>query len=87
MSKQLLRSGTAIGALVREADNAESKPDFIHKMSVSQKECDETLYWIDLLYDSMYLTNEEYTSIKSDGDELLKIIRSIILKAKSNLKK
>src|SRR5436305_10905689 len=70
LSKQLLRSGTAIGALVREADNAESKPDFIHKMSIGQKECDETLYWIDLLYDSMFLKNEEYVSIKNDGDEL-----------------
>jgi four helix bundle protein len=87
LSKQLLRSETAIGALIREADNAESKLDFIHKMSIGQKECDETLYWIDLLYDSMFITNEEYVSIKNDGDELLKIIRSIILKAKSNLKK
>jgi len=87
LSKPLLRSGTAIGALVREADNAESKLDFIHKMAISQKECDETLYWIDLLYDSMFITNEEYVSLKNDGSELLKIIRSIILKAKSNLKK
>src|ERR1700751_692612 len=82
LSKQLLRSGTSIGALVREADNAESKLDFIHKMSVSQKECDETLYWIDLLHDSKFLTHSEFSSIKQDGEELLKIIRSIIMKAK-----
>lgn len=87
ISKQLLRSGTSIGALVREADNAESKPDFIHKMSISQKECDETLYWIELLFDSEFISQAEYSSIKQDGDELLKIIRSIIIKAKQNLKK
>lgn len=56
-------------------------------MSISQKECDETLYWIDLLYDSGFLTNNEYVSIKQDGEELLRIIRSITLKAKGNLKK
>lgn len=50
MSKQLLRSGTAIGALVREAEHAESKADFIHKLSIALKETNETLYWIDLLY-------------------------------------
>src|SRR5256885_1568909 len=70
LSKQLLRSGKAIGALVREADNAESKLDFIHKMSISQKECDETLYWIDLLHDSKFLTGAEYISIKQDREEL-----------------
>lgn len=48
LSKQLLRSGTAIGALIREAQNAESKVDFIHKLSIAQKECDETIYWLDL---------------------------------------
>lgn len=49
LSKQLLRSGTAVGALVREAQNAESKPDFIHKLSIAQKETDESPYWLDLL--------------------------------------
>ena len=49
MSKQLLRSGTAVGALVREAQNAESRADFIHKLSIAQKECDETVYWLELL--------------------------------------
>ncbi|MFN5134091.1 MAG: four helix bundle protein [Chitinophagaceae bacterium] len=46
MSKQLLRSGTAVGALIREAQNAESKMDFVHKLGIAQKECDETLYWL-----------------------------------------
>ena len=48
LSKQLLRSGTAIGALIRESQNAESKADFIHKLSIAQKECDETIYWLEL---------------------------------------
>ena len=64
MSKQLLRSGTAVGALVREAQNAESKPDFIHKMGIAQKECDECIYWIDLLKHTDYLTENEAMSIK-----------------------
>jgi len=55
LSKQLLRSGTAIGALVREAEHAESKKDFIHKLSIALKEANETEYWIDLLIDTNYL--------------------------------
>ncbi|RLJ32605.1 four helix bundle protein [Chryseobacterium sp. 7] len=50
LSKQLLRSGTAVGALIRESQNAESKADFIHKLSIAQKECDESIYWIELLF-------------------------------------
>ncbi len=49
LSKQILRSSTAVGALVREAQNAESKADFIHKLAIAQKECDETIYWLELL--------------------------------------
>ncbi len=56
LTKQYLRSGTAIGALIREAQNAESKADFIHKLAISQKECDETIYWIDLLKATNYIT-------------------------------
>ncbi len=55
LSKQLIRSGTAIGAMVREAENAESKKDFIHKMAIGLKEANETRYWLDLLYKSDYL--------------------------------
>ena len=57
LSKQLLRSGTAVGALIREAQNAESKSDFVHKLAIAQKECDETLYWLDLLKESASLNN------------------------------
>ncbi len=56
LSKQLLRSGTAVGALVREAEHAESRADFIHKMAIAQKECNESIYWIELL-------KEHYTLI------------------------
>ena len=58
LSKQILRSGTFIGAMVREAQNAESKADFIHKLAIAQKECDETIYWLELLIQSGYLTNK-----------------------------
>ena len=83
LSKQLLRSGTAIGALVREAINAESTKDFIHKLSIAQKECDETCYWLELLKETNYLTETAFTSIYNDAIEVLKIIRSIILNIKS----
>lgn len=65
MSKQLLRSGTSIGANIREAQNAQSKADFIHKLAVSQKECDESLYWIELLHQSNYLNENDFHAIHS----------------------
>ena len=84
LSKQLLRSGTAIGAMVREAEQAESKADFIHKMSISLKEANETDYWIDLIFHSDYLNNTEYKSIKKDITELLKLLTSIIKTTKAS---
>ena len=81
-SKQLLRSGTSIGANIREALNAQSKMDFIHKLSISQKECDETIYWLELLYETEYITKEQSESLKNQAIELL-IIRSIILTTKN----
>ncbi len=84
MSKQLLRSGTAIGALVREAQNAESSKDFIHKLSISQKECDESVYWLELLKATEYLNEQEFESLIYDAIELLKILRSSILTSKQN---
>lgn len=60
MSKQLLRSGTAVGALVREAQNAESKADFIHKLGIAQKECDETSCWLGLLKETEYLSKGKF---------------------------
>ena len=87
LSKQLLRSGTAIGALVREAQNAESSADFVHKLGVAQKENDETLYWLELLFETNYLDENEYNSIQNDANELLKMIRSAIITSKRNNKK
>ena len=78
MSKQLLRSGTAIGALVRESEHAESKADFIHKLSVALKEANETDYWLELLYRTEYLTEKQYQSINENIIKLLKLLTSII---------
>lgn len=85
ISKQLLRSGISIGALIRESEYAESKKDFIHKFSISQKECNETLYWLELLEATDYLSNSEFSSIHNDALEIIKLITSIIKKAKYNL--
>ena len=82
IGKQLLRSGTAVGALVREAQNTESTADFIHKLGIAQKECDETIFWLELLKDNDFLTEKEFESINQEGIELLKIIRSIIISTK-----
>ncbi|MBW1834598.1 MAG: four helix bundle protein [Deltaproteobacteria bacterium] len=78
LSKQLLRSGTAIGALVREAEHAESKADFIHKMAIALKEANETDYWVELLYQSKIIDKTGFESIKPDITELLKLLTSII---------
>jgi four helix bundle protein len=85
ISKQLLRSGTAPGALIREAQNAESKMDFIHKLAIAQKECDETAYWLELLVRTEFLTELEFKSIHDEAIELLKMIRSAILTTKATI--
>jgi four helix bundle protein len=85
LSKQLLRSGTAIGALVREAQNAESTKDFIHKLGIAQKECDETIYWLELLKETEYINYKEFESINNEANELLKMLRSAIITSKKNL--
>ena len=83
ISRQLLRSGTAVGALVREAQNEESRLDFIHKLGIAQKECDESLYWLELLYETAYLKEKKFISIQKEAAELLKMIRSAIITTKS----
>ena len=82
LSKQLLRSGTSVGANIREAQNAQSRADFIHKLSISQKECDESLYWLELLHQSDYLTDEVFSELHSKAERLLKMLRSAILTTK-----
>jgi four helix bundle protein len=84
LSKQILRSGTAIGALIRESQHAESKADFIHKLAIALKEANETDYWIELLYQSEYLEEKSYQSIHVDINELLSLLISIIKKTKAN---
>jgi four helix bundle protein len=85
LSKQVLRSGTSIGANIREAQNAQSKADFIHKLSISQKECDETLYWLELLFKSNYISEELFKDVYGIATELLKMLRSSIITTKKNL--
>ena len=82
MSKQLLRSGTSIGANYSEAISAESNLDFIHKLAICQKEANETLFWLELLQQTNYLTEKQYDSLNADCIELRKIITSIILTTK-----
>ena len=84
LSKQLLRSGTAIGALVREAEQAEITADFTHKLSIALKEANETEYWILLLQETSYLNASESKSLIKDNAELLKLLTSIINSTKSN---
>ena len=87
LSKQLLRSGTAIGALVREAEQAESKLDFIHKLAIAQKEANETDYWLELLFQSAYLNETQFRSLKNDIIEINKILASIIITTKQKIGK
>mgnify|MGYP000753298642 CR=1 FL=1 len=83
LSKQLLRSGTAIGALIREAEFAQSKADFIHKMSISLKEANETMYWLDLLKDTKFINEEKYEELHPISKELVAMLVSTIKTSKS----
>ena len=83
LSKQMLRSGTAIGALIREAEHAESKADFIHKLSIALKEANETDYWLLILKESGYLNDMEYNSIVNECQEILRLLVSIIKTSKT----
>jgi four helix bundle protein len=87
LSKQLLRSGTAIGALVRESEQAESKLDFIHKLAIAQKEANESDYWLELLFQSDYLNEVQFQSLKLDIVEINKILASIIITTKQKIGK
>ena len=78
MSKQIMRSGTSIGANVREATRAQSTPDFISKMNIALKEAEETCYWLELLHESNYLDERAFNSLYNDSMELLKILTSIV---------
>ncbi|MCV9930611.1 four helix bundle protein [Flavobacterium sp. LS1R49] len=83
LSRQMLRSGTSIGANVREAEHAQSKADFIHKLSISLKEANETEYWLDLLHETKYLSDIEFQNIKPKIIELLRLLTSIVKTTKN----
>jgi len=85
LSKQMLRSGTAIGALVAEAHHAQSSADFLNKMNVALKEANETFYWLSLLRDTDYLSEQIYKSISIDCKELIALLVSIVKSVKSSL--
>lgn len=87
LSKQLLRSGTAIGALLKEAEHAQSKPDFLNKVNIALKEANEVLYWLMLLKDTDYISQKEFDSIAIDAEELIKMLVSIVKTTKTNLGK
>ena len=84
LSNQVLKSGTAIGALVREAEHAESKPDFTHKMSVALKEANETLYWLELLNATELIDHKSFESIAADNEELLRLLVAIVKTSKDS---
>lgn len=85
LSKQLLRSGTSVGAMIREAEQAESRADFKHKFGIAQKEINETLYWLELLKETEYLTQEHFESIHKDAVEIIKLSTTILKTTKSNI--
>ena len=84
ISKQVLRSGTAIGALLSELIYAQSKADFINKAHIALKEANETAYWLSLLKDSDYISIDSYNSIYTDCNELIKLLVSIVKTSKNN---
>lgn len=86
IADQVMRSGTSIGANQREASYAESNDDFIRKLAVAQKECNETMYWLELLYKTDYLNEEQYKSLFSDAAELMRFLTTAIKTTKSKNK-
>lgn len=85
LSKQLLRSGTAVGALIKEAEYGQSKADFLSKMNIALKEANESDYWLLLLKEGNYLTESQYLSIQTDCSELIRLLASIVKSTKISL--
>ncbi len=85
ITRQLTRSSTSVGANVREARNAESKADFIHKLSIAQKECDESIYWLELMMEFTDADTFTLKKLHSEANELLKILRTIVVRTKENV--
>ena len=87
LSKQILRSGTSIGANVRESINAQSSNDFINKANIALKEADETAYWLELLFRTNYINEEIFNSLTANLNEIIKILSSIIITTKQHSQK
>ncbi len=87
ISKQLLRSGTSIGANARESNNAQSTADFINKLSIALKEADETAYWLELLYESDIIEQVHYDSLYSDLSEIIALLTASVKTSKQNTSK
>jgi len=85
LSNQLLRSGTAVGALIREAEFAQSSKDFVHKLSIALKEANESSYWLDLLKDTNYISQDKYHNIHSLNIELIKLLIASIKTTKARI--
>ena len=85
LAKQLLRSGTSVGAMIREAEHAESRIDFKHKMSIAQKEINESMYWLELLKETKFLSKKEFDSLNADAVELIKMVTAIIKTVKNKI--
>jgi four helix bundle protein len=83
LSKQLLRSGTSVGAMLREAEHAESRSDFSHKLAIAQKEINESMYWL-LLKEANYLNVNEFEAIHKDAVEIIKLLTAILKSTKSH---
>ena len=86
LTNQIFRSGTAVGALVREAEFAQSPSDFVNKLHIALKECNETFYWLNLLYDTGFISESQFKSMSDDNDELIAILISSIKTVKKRNK-
>ena len=87
LSQQIVASGTSIGALIREAEHAESMKDFLHKLNIGLKEANESIYWLDLLYATDFINRKMYESLKFDAEELLKLLIASVKTSKLSLGK
>ena len=87
LSKQVLRSGTSIGANIAESETAMSQKDFLAKIYIALKECNETLYWLDLLYETDYITDNQFQSLKSDCEEMRRMMSATTKTMLSNMER
>lgn len=86
LSQQIKKSGTSVGAIVRESEHAESLKDFVHKLTIGLKEINETEYWLDLLFATDFINEKMYTSLKADCIELIKLLTASVKTSKTKIK-